>query len=290
MAPLERADHDDGVRYQFLTDRPPASRARTHSTVSGFTVSLLVHATALIVAMMAVARSPLTSTGPAKPSTSVRLVYTPRLGDGGGGGGEQSAQTAKRAQLVGAEAIAVPAARPIQLDPVEPQVVPPPQVRLAVFQPTVADGMREVVGAVSEVGRLDTDRGPGTGAGADGGRGPGAGPGTGPGLGPGAGAGEGEEGEYPGDSASWPRLLREVKPNYTAEAMRARIEGKVDLEIVVLADGSVGRVTLVRSLDSRFGLDEEAINAVRRWRFDPGRRAGKAIAVRVGVELSFTLR
>ena len=92
------------------------------------------------------------------------------------------------------------------------------------------------------------------------------------------------------DAGLWPRLMREVKPNYTADAMRAQVEGLVELEILVLEDGSVGNVRIVRSLDSRFGLDQEAINAVRRWRFDPGRRLGKAVATRVGVELSFNLR
>ena len=102
--------------------------------------------------------------------------------------------------------------------------------------------------------------------------------------------GDGGEGLTPGNGVSWPRLVREVKPNYTPDAMRAQVEGMVELEILVLADGSVGRVNVVRSLDARFGLDQEAINAVRRWRFDPGRRMGKAVATRVGVELSFNLR
>ena len=100
----------------------------------------------------------------------------------------------------------------------------------------------------------------------------------------------GGDGERPGNGVSWPRLMREVKPNYTADAMRAQVEGLVELEILVLEDGSVGNVRIVRSLDSRFGLDQEAINAVRRWRFDPGRKLGKAVATRVGVELSFNLR
>jgi protein TonB len=94
----------------------------------------------------------------------------------------------------------------------------------------------------------------------------------------------------PGNGVSWPRLVQEVKPNYTADAMRAQVRGVVELEILVLPDGSVGRVHIVRSLDSRFGLDEEAIRAVRRWRFDPGRRLGKAVATRVGVEMAFSLR
>jgi protein TonB len=85
-------------------------------------------------------------------------------------------------------------------------------------------------------------------------------------------------------------MLQQVKPNYTSEALRAQVQGKVELEIVVLADGTVGRVHITRSLDPTFGLDQEAIKAVKQWRFDPGRKLGKAVPVRVGVELTFTLR
>jgi protein TonB len=87
-----------------------------------------------------------------------------------------------------------------------------------------------------------------------------------------------------------PRILREVKPQYTADAMRAKVQGVVELEAVVLPDGSVGDVRVVRSLDPVFGLDQEAIRAVRQWRFVPGTRLGQPVAVLVGVELTFTLR
>ena len=85
-------------------------------------------------------------------------------------------------------------------------------------------------------------------------------------------------------------MLKEVKPIYTAEAMRAKVQGVVTLRCVVLPDGSVGRVEVVRSLDSMFGLDQEAIKAARQWRFAPGMRLGEPVAVRVTLELSFTLR
>ena len=53
---------------------------------------------------------------------------------------------------------------------------------------------------------------------------------------------------------------------------------------------AVGQVQIVRSLDDRFGLDEKAIEAVKRWRFRPGTRQGKPVAVLVNIELTFTLR
>jgi protein TonB len=81
-----------------------------------------------------------------------------------------------------------------------------------------------------------------------------------------------------------------VKPNYTGDAMRAKLQGVVEMEAVVNADGSVGNVRITRSLDRTFGLDEEAIKAVKQWRFQPGMRKGQPVAVIVNVELTFTLR
>ena len=87
-----------------------------------------------------------------------------------------------------------------------------------------------------------------------------------------------------------PRLVTSVKPTYTAEAMRGRIEGRVVLSAVVQEDGTVGDVTIVRSLDSMYGLDEQAIKALKQWKFVPGTLKGKAVKVRVRVELDFNLR
>jgi TonB family protein len=85
-----------------------------------------------------------------------------------------------------------------------------------------------------------------------------------------------------------PRPLRQVEPQYTADAMNARIEGVVLVEAVVLPDGTIGEVKVTKSLDN--GLDEEAVKAVRQWRFTPGLRAGKAVPVLITIEMSFTLR
>jgi TonB family protein len=100
-----------------------------------------------------------------------------------------------------------------------------------------------------------------------------------------------EQGIYrPGSGVINPRILREVKPQYTADAMRAKVQGTVLLECVVLPDGTVGRVDVVKSLDSTFGLDQEAVKAAKQWRFQPGTRFGEPVAVLVTLELTFTLR
>lgn len=72
--------------------------------------------------------------------------------------------------------------------------------------------------------------------------------------------------------------------------MRAKIQGVVLLECVVMADGTVGRVTIVRSLDQAFGLDEQAVRAARQWRFTPGTRLGEPVPVVITIEIAFALR
>ena len=87
-----------------------------------------------------------------------------------------------------------------------------------------------------------------------------------------------------------PKVIRESKPRYTREAMEAKIEGTVSLECVVQADGAVGETRVVRSLDTQHGLDDEAVKALKQWRFSPGTKDGKPVPVVVELEMTFTLR
>ena len=93
----------------------------------------------------------------------------------------------------------------------------------------------------------------------------------------------------PGNGVSAPTLVTQVKPSYTAQAIAARIQGTVLLSAVVLANGTVGEVTVVRSLDTQYGLDAQAVSAAKQWLFTPGQKDGIAVAVRVTIEMSFTI-
>jgi protein TonB len=93
-----------------------------------------------------------------------------------------------------------------------------------------------------------------------------------------------------GGEVKAPKLVYEVKPSYTKEARRAGIQGSVGLEAIVLADGTVGEVRVTRSLDKEYGLDDEAVRAIRKWRFDPGTKDGAAVPVLVEAEMTFTVR
>ena len=281
--------------YRFLAATGEIRVSSRDSGAGSLAISLVAHAAAFLVAIVVAGRAPVSPSPEARPPAAMSLVWTPTLdggvGDPGGGGKTDEPTPATPAQLVGRDALTVPVSPSVQLSPPKPQVADPtPRLDIPVMP--VQSGLQEVVGAVAELRPIELpSRGPGAGPGADGGRGPGIGRGDGDRLGDTDGPGTGEDGGWrPGNGVTWPRLVREVKPNYTPDAMRAQVEGMVELDILVLADGSVGRVNIVRSLDARFGLDQEAINAVRRWRFDPGRRLGKAVATRVAVELSFNLR
>lgn len=92
------------------------------------------------------------------------------------------------------------------------------------------------------------------------------------------------------DRAVLPKVVYEEKPQYTPEAMRAKIEGEVWMEAVVLESGRVGEVEVIKSLDTTYGLDDEAVKALRQWRFEPGRRDGKPVSVLVTIQMTFTLR
>ncbi len=94
----------------------------------------------------------------------------------------------------------------------------------------------------------------------------------------------------PGDGVKHPVLVREVKPKYTAEAMRAKIQGVVKMAVVVLETGDIGDVRITQSLDNEYGLDDEAVKAVNQWLFKPGMKDDKPVAVEIAIEMSFKLK
>ena len=208
-------------------------------------------------------------------------VFLPTPGPGGGGGGgDRKPEPPRKAEVVAPkkDPISVPAQKPIDPTPEVPKE-PPPEQLVVPFQQMAAAEMT-LPGTVS----------PSTTNSAGSGSGGGAGPGQGSGLGPGFGGGFGGGAYRPGSGITLPTVLREVKPAYTADAMRAKVQGSVWLECIVMPDGTVGDVKVTRSLDPIFGLDQEAIKAAKQWRFRPGIRQGEPVPVIITIELTFTLR
>jgi len=82
-------------------------------------------------------------------------------------------------------------------------------------------------------------------------------------------------------------LILKVEPEYSDEARRIKLSGKVLLKIIVDAKGVPSEIRVVQPLG--FGLDEKAKEAVQNWRFRPGMKDGKAVPVEAVVEVSFRL-
>ncbi len=230
---------------------------------------------------------------PARDSYSIVWLPEEGPGGGGGGGGNESLELPQLVELPGADE--TPLSVPIPDEPAvveqepEPETLSAQQMNIPAVSMASADRTRS--GVLDALASADTGaQGSGTGGGAGSGEGAGSGPGTGSGLGPGTGGGVGGGVYRPGAGIVNPRVLREVKPQYTAEALRAKVTGTVVLELVVLPDGTVGDVRITRSLDPVFGLDEQAIKAAREWLFQPGTRFGEPVAILVGLALDFNLR
>jgi TonB family protein len=92
----------------------------------------------------------------------------------------------------------------------------------------------------------------------------------------------------PGSGVTLPRVLSEVKPEYPVRLREAGVRGLVEMDCVVLPDGTVGDVRVTRWIDP--DLDVAAVQALRQWRFAPGAREGKPVPVQVFVQMTFSTR
>src|SRR5476649_502288 len=224
---------------------------------------------------------------PEQPNTNIIWLSQPGPGGGGGGGGNKMKEPPREAEMPGKDKITVPVEEPPKMEMQEAKKEPDPVAQLNIPAKVQAAALDSLPGA------LTAPPGPPTlsqGSGSGGGAGSGIGPGSGSGLGPGSGGGTGGGVYRPGNGVTLPRVLREVKPQYTSDAMRAKVQGTVLLECVVRPDGSVGDVQVIRSLDPTFGLDQQAIIAAKNWKFVPGMRLGEPVPVLITIELTFTLR
>lgn len=226
---------------------------------------------------------------PEQLNTNIVWLAEPGPGGGGGGGGNQMKEPPRQAQLPGKDKLTVPVEKPPTLEPPkQSKDEPNPVEQLTIPAKLLAAAENSAPGIIG-LGPSTESQGVGTAGGAGTGAGTGIGPGSGSGLGPGSGGGTGGGVYQPGNGVTPPEPTFVPKPQYTADAMRARIQGTVWVECIVQTNGLCSDTHVVRSLDPTFGLDQEAIKAAKLFRFRPGMRLGEPVAVLVTIELSFTL-
>jgi len=91
-----------------------------------------------------------------------------------------------------------------------------------------------------------------------------------------------------GNGVTPPKGVSMPNPEYSEKGRKKKISGTVVVAIVVTPDGTVRDVAVVKSLER--SLDQQAIAAVKTWRFEPATKDGKPVAVHLRAEVSFRIR
>lgn len=150
------------------------------------------------------------------------------------------------------------------------------------------DPLAGLIGAAGNYGAgmgMGGGTGAGYGPGSGGGSGGGRGGGTGNGVGPGNSTGEPVYTTAKGMTP--PEAVYRPDAEYTDEARKAEVSGKVVLTLIVETNGAPSGIEVTKSLG--MGLDEKAMEAVRQWKFRPATIGGKPVRARVNVEVAFRL-
>jgi protein TonB len=216
----------------------------------------------------------------------VKPLQLPGRMAGGGGGGKRQPKPASLGVL--------PRQADKQFVPPDPEPPKNPDPTLIV-EPTIVSSQLAELRPLSLLPIGDPNgvpappsSGPGTGGGiGNEGDGRGVGPGKGPGTGKGEGGGYGDGVYTVGGGVTPPVVVFRIDPEYSEEARKARYQGTVVLEAIIRKDGKVDILQFVRKLG--FGLDQNAIEALKKWRFRPGTMNGKPVDVSLNIEVRFTI-
>jgi len=249
--------------------------------------SLLVH---MLAAALVVAVTTYAVNNPEKVQQQLQnisldispyIMSAGKTSGGGGGGGDHDKLNAPKGAL--------PKTARDQFTPPE-VVIRNPEPKMAITPTVVAP---EIKVAAPNLGdplmALTTPPSNGIGgpAGIGNGQGTGVGAGRDSGTGMGWGGGAGGGAYRVGGGVTPPRVLYNPDPEYSEEARKAKYQGTVVLWVVIGPDGRVHDMRVARALG--MGLDEKALEAVKTWKFEPGRKDGQAVAVQMNVEVDFRL-
>ncbi len=216
------------------------------------------------------------------PLVPITMPQAKSMGGGGGGGAHEVVQASK-GRLPKFEKLQITPPSVIKVDhpiiPMPPSVQAPPMNMPNQNMPNLGVTNSPQVKLASN--------GTGGNAGIGSGNGTGVGAGNGAGVGSGSGQGMGGGVYNVGGGVSAPVAIYAPEPEFSDEARRAKYQGVVDLQIIVTKQGLPADITIVRHLG--MGLDEKAIEAVRRYRFRPAMYHGHPVAVRMIVEVDFHL-
>ncbi len=205
---------------------------------------------------------------------------------GGGGGGDRSIIEANKGKL--------PEKMKDPVTPPQPQTLEKPKLP----EPPAIDVQKDIqlpnnmnmpmIGMHESSNVTLASAGSGNGAGMGTGNGGGMGPGGGNGYGPGYGGNAGGGVYQVGGRISSPILIYQPEAEFSDEARRAKYQGVCLISVIVDAQGNPQDVRVIRALG--MGLDEKAMEAVRKYKFKPAMKDGKTpVPVQVTIEVDFRL-
>ncbi len=284
------ADFRDALRGWSAGVTPPRpvwSAPREASPIAGLravpraATSMMIHATALAM-LLTIGSRPEIQTKFKMFATDL-VLYVPKPyrepARGGGGGGAREPLPASRGSLPKAAARQF---TPPRVDPVEAQLLMPPAIIADASIPEITVTYGDPLGKAGP-----PSNGPGSGGGIGPGRDGGVGPGDRPGVGPGSRGVFGDGVAHIGGGVTQAVLIHREDPDYSDEARKARFQGAVLISAIIDVNGRLRDIKVVRALG--MGLDEKAVEAVRKWIFRPARMNGAPVASGTLIEVSFRL-
>ena len=244
----------------FLARMEPKRDARSTMT------AILLHAAAILLIFWTMAlKTPFVTPGKMAVATVLTLP-APDLGKMGGGGGQKGLTAVTKGKM--------------------PKIADLQKPKITMPDPTV-DVQKDLKMTNNNMPNFGDPNSPLLGNSMGRGSGTGMGNGTGSGIGSGSGGGMGGGVRQVGGGVEGPVIIYQPEPEFSEEARKAKFMGVVTVSLIVGADGKPQNVHVTRGVG--MGLDENAVAAVKQYRFKPATENGKPVAVYLNVEVNFEI-
>lgn len=269
-------------------DVPDRMKVKRNPWAVGISMSFNIGV--LLIAIFFVGRQVIQAVNKKLEATNIDVgIWAPKAptqAGGGGGGGEHSVVDPIKGHLPKIEK--TPITPPMVKEFDNPKIAAPAAINVQQNIKLPDNPNLPTIGATNSPNVTIASAGQGEGAGIGTGSGGGLGPGNGNGFGPGTGGNYGGGVYHVGGGISAPVPLNSVEAEFSDEARRAKYQGVCLIQMIVDAHGMPQDPRVVRPLG--MGLDQKALEAVRKYRFKPAMKDGKTpVPVMITVEVNFRL-